>query len=55
VYPTPAGKHKAEIITAEFETSLKELGTDCVDIFYLHAAVGSTPYIVKILLTIYPG
>ena len=39
VYPNVPGKHKAEVLTAEFNTSLKELGTDCVDIFYLHAAV----------------
>ena len=26
------------------ETSLKELGTDCVDIFYLHAADRSVPF-----------
>lgn len=39
VYPRPAGTHKAEVITENFNTSLKELGTNCVDIFYLHAAV----------------
>jgi aflatoxin B1 aldehyde reductase len=38
-YPTTPGIHKPDVITASFETSLKELGTDCVDIFYLHAAV----------------
>jgi len=32
VYPTPAGTHKAEVITQRFETSLQELGTDCVDV-----------------------
>jgi aflatoxin B1 aldehyde reductase len=31
-------------LTQHFETSLKELGTDCVDIFYLHAADRSTPF-----------
>ncbi|KAH8885991.1 aflatoxin B1 aldehyde reductase member 2 [Thozetella sp. PMI_491] len=44
VYPIPPGKHKAEIITAEFETSLKELGTDCVDIAYLHAPDRTVPF-----------
>jgi len=39
VYPNEPGKHSAEVLTREFNTSLKELGTDCVDIFYLHAAV----------------
>jgi len=39
VYPNVPGKHSAEILTREFNTSLKELGTDSVDIFYLHAAV----------------
>lgn len=39
VYPIPAGTHKPDVITAQFEKSLKELGTDSVDIFYLHAAV----------------
>ncbi|KAH8658483.1 putative aflatoxin b1 aldehyde reductase-like protein [Xylariales sp. PMI_506] len=43
-YPMIAGTHKAEALTAEFETSLKELGTDCVDIFYLHAADRSVPF-----------
>lgn len=39
VYPDVPGKHRGEVLTEHFETSLKELGTDCVDIFYLHAAV----------------
>lgn len=43
-YPNIAGKHKPDRLTAEFETSLKELGTDCVDIFYLHAADRSVPF-----------
>lgn len=38
-YPIPPGTHKPAVLTEQFETSLKELGTDCVDIFYLHAAV----------------
>jgi aflatoxin B1 aldehyde reductase len=39
VFPNEPGKHKPAVLTEEFNTSLKELGTDCVDIFYLHAAV----------------
>jgi aflatoxin B1 aldehyde reductase len=39
VYPDTPGKHTPENLTEHFNTSLKELGTDCVDIFYLHAAV----------------
>src|SRR3954469_25122356 len=39
VFPQEPGFHTAEQITSRFDTSLKELGTDCVDIFYLHAAV----------------
>ncbi|KAI9644098.1 hypothetical protein NHQ30_007450 [Ciborinia camelliae] len=39
VYPSEAGCHSEAELTSRFETSLKELGTDCVDIFYLHAAV----------------
>jgi aflatoxin B1 aldehyde reductase len=44
VYPQQPGTHKAEVITNHFETSLKELDTDCVDIFYLHAADRSVPF-----------
>ncbi|KAM3076288.1 hypothetical protein ACMFMG_006208 [Clarireedia jacksonii] len=44
VYPREPGTHAAEQITSRFETSLKELGTDCVDIFYLHAADRSVPF-----------
>lgn len=45
VYPHTPGTHSAKILTEQFETSLKELGTDCVDIFYLHAAVSATLHI----------
>jgi aflatoxin B1 aldehyde reductase len=38
-------------LTEAFNTSLKELGTDCVDIFYLHAAVSQT---VSLLLSLNP-
>ncbi|KAH8884359.1 aflatoxin B1 aldehyde reductase member 3 [Thozetella sp. PMI_491] len=44
VYPLTPGIHKAKKITEEFETSLRELGTDCVDIAYLHAADRSVPF-----------
>lgn len=44
VYPTEPGKHKPEILRREFETSLRELGTDQVDIFYLHAPDRSVPF-----------
>ncbi|KAL8726888.1 MAG: hypothetical protein Q9181_005896 [Wetmoreana brouardii] len=43
-YPHPAGAHKPAKLKEQFETSLKELGTDCVDIFYLHAADRSVPF-----------
>jgi aflatoxin B1 aldehyde reductase len=33
-YPTPAGAHRAEFITEKFETSLRELGTGCVDVSF---------------------
>jgi len=32
VYPIPPENHKADKITELFETSLRELGTDCVDV-----------------------
>ncbi|KAI9694832.1 MAG: hypothetical protein M1822_000448 [Bathelium mastoideum] len=44
VYPTPAGTHKPNVLREKFETSLKELATDRVDIFYLHAADRSIPF-----------
>lgn len=43
-YPHKPGTHSAETITEQLNTSLKELGTDCVDIFYLHAADRSVPF-----------
>lgn len=50
VYPSEPGKHKPDVLTREFETSLKELGTDVVDIFYLHAAVcGSGEHVRRVL------
>lgn len=43
-YPHEAGAHKAEVLEEQLNKSLKELGTDCVDIFYLHAADRSLPF-----------
>ena len=43
-YPTPPTSHKPEVLRRELETSLKELGAKCVDIFYLHAADRSTNF-----------
>lgn len=37
-YPHSPGEHKPEKITAALNKSLEELGTNCVDIYYLHAA-----------------
>lgn len=36
-YPNPPQTHKPDDIRKSLETSLKELNTSCVDIFYLHA------------------
>lgn len=38
-YPNTPGTHKPDVLTEQITTSLNELGADCVDIFYLHAAV----------------
>ena len=43
-YPKEPGTHKPDKLRASLETSLKELKTDCVDIFYLHAADRSVPF-----------
>lgn len=43
-YPRTPGDHKPDVVRAQLETSLKELGTDTVDIFYLHAADRSVPF-----------
>ena len=43
-YPREPGMHKAAVIKEQLATSLKELKTDCVDIFYLHAADRSVPF-----------
>lgn len=44
VYPTSPGVHKPEELKKQFNTSLKELGADSVDIFYLHAPDHSVPF-----------
>ncbi|KAL3422815.1 Aflatoxin B1 aldehyde reductase member 2 [Phlyctema vagabunda] len=43
-YPTRPVSHEPKVLTEQFELSLKELGTDCVDIFYLHAADRAVPF-----------
>jgi hypothetical protein len=43
-YPHHAGAHEPEVIEEKLNESLKELGTDCIDIFYLHAADRSVPF-----------
>ena len=43
-YPHESGAHKPAVLREQLEKSLKELQTDCVDIFYLHAADRSVPF-----------
>lgn len=43
-YPNVPGTHKPENLKASLDKSLAELKTDCVDIFYLHAADRSVPF-----------
>ncbi|KAI0184796.1 aflatoxin B1 aldehyde reductase member 3 [Xylaria flabelliformis] len=43
-YPGGDGDNTGDKVAASLETSLKELGTDCVDICYLHAADRATPF-----------
>ncbi|KAL5336305.1 NADP-dependent oxidoreductase domain-containing protein [Aspergillus crustosus] len=43
-YPLKPGLHKPEVVREKLEESLRELGTDCVDIFYLHAPDRSVPF-----------
>lgn len=38
-YPTNGGDNTRDKVLESADISLKELGTDCVDILYLHAAV----------------
>lgn len=39
IYPNEPGANTHDKVIESFETSLKELGTDHVDLLYLHAAV----------------
>ncbi|KAK4861493.1 hypothetical protein LT330_003528 [Penicillium expansum] len=43
-YPAEPGFHKPAVVREKLELSLKELQTDTVDIFYLHAADRATPF-----------
>ncbi|KAI1299588.1 NADP-dependent oxidoreductase domain-containing protein [Xylaria venustula] len=43
-YPITPGLHAPDALAATLETSLAELGTDYVDIFYLHAPDRSIPF-----------
>ncbi|KAL4907383.1 hypothetical protein BDW74DRAFT_176153 [Aspergillus multicolor] len=43
-YPLQPDDHKPEIIRRELDKSLAELGTDCVDTFYLHAPDRAVPF-----------
>lgn len=43
-FPHEAGLHSPERLKATLNKSLKELGTNCVDIFYLHAPDRSVPF-----------
>lgn len=44
-YPTyNPWNHEPETLRRSLEESLKELGTDCVEIFYLHAADRKVPF-----------
>lgn len=44
LWPLPPGSHEPEALVNAFETSLKDLGTDSVDILYLHAPDRSVPF-----------
>ncbi len=43
-YPNQAGDNTYDKVLASIDVSLKELGTDCVDILYLHSADRATPF-----------
>jgi aflatoxin B1 aldehyde reductase len=47
-YPSQPGQHSPEKLREANTTSLKELATDCVDIYYLHAADRSVPFEVTL-------
>lgn len=44
-YPQVPGAHKPNVVRENLERSLKELNTDRVDIFYLHAPDRSVPFV----------
>jgi len=44
VYPLEHGMNTADKVVESVETSLKELGTDCIDLLYLHCADRGTPF-----------
>ncbi|KAI0153160.1 aflatoxin B1 aldehyde reductase member 2 [Xylariaceae sp. FL1272] len=44
IYPNEDGDNQADKIATSLNKSLAELGTECVDICYLHAADRSTPF-----------
>ena len=43
-YPWSPGDHKPDMVRCKISESLEQLQTDCVDIFYLHAADRSVPF-----------
>ncbi|KAI0551206.1 Aldo/keto reductase [Xylaria curta] len=43
-YPIQPGLHAPEVLVETLETSLRELGTESVEIFYLHAPDRSVPF-----------
>ena len=43
-YPHYAGAHAATVVAEKLEKSLRELQTDKVDVFYLHAVDRATPF-----------
>lgn len=45
-YPSTPGDNTADKVAESVEISLKELGTDCVDLLYLHAAVCAHSFVV---------
>jgi len=47
-YPFKPGMHAPAQLRQSLEKSLAELGADCVDIFYLHAADRSVPFEVTL-------
>ncbi|EAQ85656.1 hypothetical protein CHGG_06909 [Chaetomium globosum CBS 148.51] len=44
MYPGVPGANTYDKVLQSVDTSLKDLGTDCVDILYLHAADRATPF-----------